>query len=146
MINVVVQRLFTDAVASEDQRSSGLIPQSKGEHSAKTFHKAVWERFVQVHNRFCVALRPKRVAMLQTFFQFFVVVDFAVEADPNGSVFVRKRLLSGAQVDDAETAMAESNATPQMDAALVGPSVMHDIGHFPDQPLVNGSAVEVEET
>ena len=41
--------------------------------------------------------------------QFGVVVDFAVEDDPQGAVFVAERLMAGGEVDNAETAHAESS-------------------------------------
>jgi hypothetical protein len=42
--------------------------------------------------------------------QFGEVVDLAVENDPNCFVFVEHRLVSAGQIDNAETAHAQSHA------------------------------------
>ena len=45
-----------------------------------------------------------------------VIVDFAVEDDPDRSVFVRERLVPGGEIHDAQPAMAEARMVVDKDA------------------------------
>ena len=47
----------------------------------------------------------------ELFAEFAVVVDFAVEDDPDGTVLVRDRLLSAFEIDDGQAAMTERRIT-----------------------------------
>jgi hypothetical protein len=53
------------------------------------------------------------------------VIDFAIEYDPYGAVFVMDRLLSGTQVDDAEPAHAKPHPALRINAFVIG-AAMHD--------------------
>ena len=61
-------------------------------------------------NRFRIAASEKSMGPFQISPKIRVVVNFAVEADPNRAVFVCKRLLSGTQVNDAQAAVPQRNA------------------------------------
>jgi hypothetical protein len=61
-----------------------------------------------------------------------VVVDLAVEDDPDGAVFVRQRLLAGLEIDDAETAVAEGGSAVDMEARFVGAAMRDDVAHGHD--------------
>src|SRR5688572_29154168 len=58
-----------------------------------------------------------------------VVVDLPVEDDPDRAVLVRHRLLSGAQVDDAEATMGECRACIAVQAGFVRPAMSDHIAH-----------------
>ncbi|MFO0636680.1 MAG: hypothetical protein U0168_27930 [Nannocystaceae bacterium] len=59
-------------------------------------------------------------AALQLRAQLDVVVDLAVEGDPQRTVGAGHGLRAGRQIDDREAAMAEAEASAQLDAAAVG--------------------------
>ena len=71
-------------------------------------------------------------AALQIAADVGVVVDLAIEDDPDGTVFVRRRLLTGAQIDDAEAAMSECGVGVKVQAGLVRAAVDEDLSH-PDR-------------
>jgi hypothetical protein len=58
-----------------------------------------------------------------------VVVDFAVEDDPDRAVFVRERLLAGAQIDDAEPAVGKGRVRIAVQARFVRPAMSEDVAH-----------------
>ena len=93
-------------------------------------------------DRFRVAGGLEDVAApLQVAPQLLVVVDLAVEDDPDGAVLVRDRLEAVAQIDDAEAAHADGDAVADVDALIVGTAVRHDAAHRADLVLTNGLSV-----
>ncbi len=66
--------------------------------------------------------------------QVAVVVDLAVEADPDRLVFVGERLLAGGQIDDAQTAVAQCRLSVDEDPFRVG-TAMHDAVAHRDHAL-----------
>ena len=98
--------------------------------------------FVEVDNGFSVAVGAvDMAARLKLRPQFGVVVDFAVEDDPQGAVFVAERLMAGGEVDNAETAHAESNRTCGVDAVVVRTAVGHDVAHAAHDPSFNPGTI-----
>ena len=61
-----------------------------------------------------------------------VVVDLAVEDDPDRSVLVRHRLLAVLEIDDAQPPHAEADALAEIDALVVGPAMHHRAAHGAD--------------
>ena len=61
--------------------------------------------------------------------QVRVVVDFAIEGNPDGAGFVRQGLLSAGQVDNAESAVTEGGVIVNVNACLVRPAVGQDVPH-----------------
>src|ERR1700694_2577209 len=55
--------------------------------------------------------------------QILVVIDFAVEDDPNAFVFVADGLVAGLDIDDAEAAHGQSDILLYKKAVIVGPAV-----------------------
>jgi hypothetical protein len=66
---------------------------------------------------------------LQLLPQILIVVNLAVEHDPNGPVFVRKRLVSASQIDDRESAKSKSNLSGHMEALVIGTPMNDRIRH-----------------
>src|SRR5207249_5851769 len=58
-----------------------------------------------------------------------VVVDLAVEDNPNALILVRQRLMAGTQVDDAETPMAERSTIVRENPGLIGASMRENVAH-----------------
>jgi hypothetical protein len=65
-----------------------------------------------------------------------VVVDLAVEHDPDRTIFVVDRLLSRREVDDAQAPHAETDARLHMDPLVVRPAMPDDVAHPADEPEV----------
>jgi hypothetical protein len=86
-----------------------------------------------MNNRFGVALSPIAVAAsLQILAQFPVIVDFAVENDPNGFVFIADGLMTGLNVDDAEAPHRQSDIVLDKKTVIVG-ATMDDLPVHGDQ-------------
>ncbi len=60
-----------------------------------------------------------------------MVVDLTVKYDPDRSVFVADRLMSGGKVDDAETAHSKAHAPLDIKPLIVGASMYHGGTHPP---------------
>ena len=75
--------------------------------------------------------------------QFLVIVDFAVEDDPDALVLVAKRLMAAAQIDNGKPAEAEPDLPGEIKTLIVR-SAMHDgIRHpFQDGPGNLGLSIE----
>src|SRR5262245_59216820 len=129
----VVQRLDAEAIACEQYPTLPAVPDGEGEHAPQMLHAPGAEILVKVHDGFGVTRRPQLVASgFEQIAQLLVVVDLAVEHDPNGSVFVRNRLVAVVQIDDAEAPHAEGNAVGQVDAFVVWSAVDHGVAHPAD--------------
>ena len=63
--------------------------------------------------------------------QLDVVVDLAVEDDPEGAVLVAERLLPGGEVDDGEPGVGQAGPLVAVEAELVGAAVAHGPEHGP---------------
>ena len=58
-----------------------------------------------------------------------VVVDLAVEDDPDRAVFVDERLMAGRQIDDAQPAVAERRLIVHEQPGIVRPAMRDDVAH-----------------
>ena len=88
------------------------IPYRESEHAAKIAHAIVAVFFVCVNDGFRVGSGGKLMAPAdQIGREIGIVVDLAVEDDRNGAVFIEDRLLAAAEIDDAETAMAQAGVS-----------------------------------
>src|SRR5437762_4132367 len=139
---VVVERLDAQPIAREQDLPPPRVPDGEGEHAAQPIDAARAEVFVEMNDRLGVAGGLEDVAApLQVAPQLLVVVDLAVEDDPDGAVFVRDRLEAVAEIDDAETAHADRDAVPDVDTFIVRTAVGHDAAHCTDLVLTNGLSV-----
>src|ERR1019366_3665134 len=58
------------------------------------------------------------------------VIDFAVEHNPERAVFVRNRLMSAGNVDNAEPPHADSDCPVRIKTVVVGPAMGDYAAHF----------------
>src|ERR1700720_2113933 len=63
------------------------------------------------------------------FTEFLIVVDFPVENDPDGAVFVRDGLVAGVEVNDGQAAEAEADWTGKIKTFVVRATMLDGIGH-----------------
>src|SRR5262249_22797400 len=79
---------------------------------------------------FRVAMRAEPVpSTAQLRPQFLVVVDFAIEDDPDGRVFVVDRLLAGRQINDGQTSHAEADARHKSADLIVWAAAANSCAH-----------------
>ena len=107
----VDERLFAQPVAAEDQAAVLGVPDGDGEHAVEMREALRPFVFIEVNDAFGVALGAELVPRpFQPPPQVAVVVDLAVEDDPNRFVLVSHRLVAAGQVDDREPPKAEGDA------------------------------------
>jgi hypothetical protein len=79
---------------------------------------------------------------LESLANLTVVVNFAVKNNPDRLILVRQRLVSGGQIDNAQSAMAEGGAIVDINARIVGTAVRKDVPHPQDAlAIVRSKAV-----
>ena len=109
----VVERLFPEAVAREDEAPLGLVPEREREHAVQPLDAVRAEVFVEMHEHLGVSVRRETVAACLEFAaQLAEVVDLAVEDELDGAVLVRDRLVARLEVDDRKAAEAEAGRDP----------------------------------
>src|SRR5437867_1339213 len=93
---------------------------------------------VKMNNRFCVALSTVEMPpLLKECSQFSLVVDFAIESDPNRTVFIRHWLMAAPEVHDGKTPMPKTHRFADPRASIVGTSMHHGITHRDHLRLVH---------
>src|SRR5437763_121624 len=81
--------------------------------------------------RFGIAVGPIPVPLrLQLRAQFRVIIDFSVEYDPGGLVFIADRLLPGGKIDDTQAPHAQADGTGDVKPIIIRPAVRHDLPHL----------------
>jgi hypothetical protein len=65
-----------------------------------------------------------------------MVVDLAVEDDPDRLVLVRQRLMAGRQIDDAQPAVAERRLIVHEQSRIVWAAMRDDVAHRDDARAV----------
>jgi hypothetical protein len=128
--NGVVQRLDPQSVAHEHGTPIPVVPESDGEHSPQQAGKLHVVLLVQVGQDLRVASAAEPVSSSrQAVAELVMVEELAVLDRPDGSVFVRKRLVPTFDVDDAEPAGGDGHSCGTVDAVVVGAAVHHRVRH-----------------
>ena len=106
------------------------VPQRKCENSIETRQKRFTLIFVKMHKHFGVARRAKAMsARFEIAAQFAMIVDFAVEDNPNRAVLVCHWLIAGREINDAEARVPQNHARILMDARTVGTAMRERVAH-----------------
>ena len=84
----IVQRLDAHPVPREREARCRVVPDREGEHPSQLVHQLRRSLFVEMHENFRVAARSYLVARGEARPQCPEVVDFTVEDDMHGAVFV----------------------------------------------------------
>src|SRR5271154_2461218 len=99
----VVQGLLAEPIPSEEESPLPRIPKGESEHSPELSEARRAPLFVRVHHRLRVRFCVELVALpLELVFQLAIVVDLAVEHDPNRIVLVMNWLATSGDVDYAQ--------------------------------------------
>ena len=141
-----VERLDADAVADEPQLAGLRVPQRQGEHAGQPAQEAVETPVrVAVHEHFGVGMVGLELiaGLNEGRAQHLVVVNLAVERDPDASAGVSHRLGRGVgEIDDGEAPVHEADRRRRIDvdALAVGPAVREAGAHALEQGRVHGAA------
>ena len=134
----VVERLDPQPVADEHERLPRLIPERDGEHSAQVLDEVRTVLLVEVNDDFRVGVGGESVpAGLQIRAEIPIIVDLAVEHDPDRSVLVRERLMAPREVDDAEPPHPEAHRAVYIDAVIIRTPVGDRLAHRPDDARID---------
>src|SRR5687767_4593735 len=100
-------------------------------------HARVAPLLVGVNDRFGVGPGPVGVpGGLQLFPDCLVVVDLAVEHDPDRAVLVRERLMPGGEIDDAQPSMAERGTMVGVEPRVIRSAMREHVPHRSGTSLV----------
>ena len=128
----VVEGLDPQAVARQDERARGLVPGGEGEHALEVRDGLDATVLEAVDDDLGVRARREGVpAGGEDPGELAVVVDLAVEDDPDPAVLARHRLVAGREVDDLEPAHREPRGPVHEEALVVGPAVGEPVVHAP---------------
>src|SRR6476620_3037822 len=106
----IVQRLNAQPVTRDEQSFSRSVPDGKGEHSTQVLDTLRPILLIQVDDAFGVAVGTiAMTAHFKILAQVLMVVDFAVEDDPDAAKFITERLVASLNIDDAEAAHSETD-------------------------------------
>jgi hypothetical protein len=76
-----------------------------------------------------------------------VVVDLAIEDQPDRAVFISHRLMPGRrEIYDGQPPMAESDAAIDIQTAIVRTAMQHGVAHRAQLRLVNGPSIKSKNT
>ncbi len=124
------ERLFSQAIACEQQFLPADVVHGEREHAVEPFDAPRPVLLVGVHDDFGVARRPEAMtARDEPLPQHVVVVDFAVEDDPAGSVLVRHRLRTALAIDDRQPRVAERGGRIGEATLAVGTTMVERARH-----------------
>ena len=131
----VVEGFDPETVAGEHQRAGRRVPDREGEHALQVIKRSEATVLVPVYDHFGIrACRERMAARGEVCPELAVVVDLAVEDDPDAPPFARHRLVAGREIDDLEPSHGESRGPLDEDAFVVGPAVGKPLVH----PLEHG--------
>ena len=115
------------------------IPEPDGKHTAQLVDEIKPLLLVKVDQDLGVRVRLELVPPAEELLsQFTIVVDLAVERDPDGPGLVGKGLATGREPYNAQTAVPESDPRLDMRTIFVGPTVDQQAFHHLDVARVDG--------
>ena len=144
---VVVHRFDSEPVSDEQQLFAPAVPDSESEHAAKVAHALCTVFLIGMNDRFCIGAGGELVAASDEIAsEIGVVVDLAIENDNDRSVFIKDRLLSAAEVDDAQPSMAEADVVLDKITVIIRTAMRLSRCHALDEAALDGfSRVEVDD-
>ena len=136
----IIKRLDAQAIARQEKLAPRLVPNGEGEHATQVLDTAGAMFFVQVQDRFRVTVRAIDVAAsFQLRAVVRVVIDLSVIGDVQRAVLVGHRLMTAGHIDDAQSAMAQTDGAVDEDALIVRATMRDDVSHARQHAGVNAS-------
>ena len=135
-----MQWLLPQSVPGQHQAPFPLVPEGQGRHRVDRGDEFVSPFLIEVHQhlRIGAGLAPMSSGD-QILFQFQVVVDLAVEDDPDGAIFVRDRLLPGLQIDDCQAPHTQGDGLPHVEPFVIGAAMNDSVSHRAQKRRIRGS-------
>ena len=129
----IVQGLDTEEVAREEHRSGVLVIDCEGEHTAQMLKHILAPLLKRVDDDLAVRCgREVMILLLQLFFQFLVVIYFAVIGEHQIARLVGDRLIALFEVDDGQSAETHRDIIIHEKAVRIRPAMGDDFRHFFD--------------
>ena len=139
------QRLLPQPIAGQHQLLPPGVPDGQGKHAVKVCNEFWPVVFVEMDQHFGVALSAEAMpGPFQSAAEVAEVIDFAVENDPHGAVFVRQWLFAAGEVDDRQPPMAQGHAGLHLTGAVevhafaVRPTMTQHVDHPLERCLPQG--------
>ena len=150
IVQAVIQRLDADPIAHQPQLAPAAVPKRKGEHASQPVDEIdapLLEPMEQDFGVGMIRLEPMPATRDQLGAKLRVIVDFAVEDDPQRRVFAAHRLRSRRSgVDDRQPAMPKADAAVGVDpgGCAVRAPVLHRLAHACDEGLGDPERASIE--
>ena len=136
----VVQRADAEVVPGEKEALPGGVPDGEGELAVELIDAGRAPILVKVNEHLRVRGRIETVPLrFQPGPELRIIIDLAVEDDPDRPRFVADGLGAGREVDDAQAGVAEPGEVVEVEALLVGAPVGEG-GRHGGQALRGGAA------
>jgi hypothetical protein len=122
-VEMPVERLDAEAVARREQAPPARVPEGEAEHPVEPPEARLSQVLVEMEDDLGVAPRPEDVAARQLVAEVVVVVDLAVEDEPERPVLVRHGLPAGVRIDDGKPRVTQDDAPLAAHPMAVGPAM-----------------------
>src|SRR5207237_9810060 len=123
----IIEGLDSQPVTRDEEAARVAIPNCESKHPAQMLNAVAAVLFIQMDNRFSIALRAITVApRLELRAQFAVIIDFAVIDDPQALILVADGLMPSAHIDNAEAPHCQADVALDKKAVVVRAAV-HDL-------------------
>src|SRR5690606_27920665 len=144
----IVQRLDAQAITPEHDLARLAVRDRKREHTIEPLYEGWTPGVIRLEQHLGVTVREEPVtSSFELLAELDVVVDRAVVDDHQPQLGVDHRLPRlGAQVDDAEAPMSESDVIVGDRSVRVGTASEHALGHDVHRTKVGFFAVETQLT
>src|SRR5579864_7212354 len=84
-----------------------------------------------MHDRLGIRISRESMTLLQKFVpKFGVVIDFAIQHDPDAAVLIRYRLMPTSHVDDTEPPKSQLNAVTEINPLIIRATMKHRGTHL----------------
>ena len=121
----VEERLLPSPVARQDQLLMAVVPKRQGKHPVQFADEVRPSLLIEMNDHFPVRMSPELVPTLQELLADFpVVIDFAVEDEGDIPRLVRKGLVAGLKVNDAQPPDGQGHIRELEFAMAVGAAML----------------------
>ena len=125
-----MQRLFTQAIAGQQQLAFLLVVERKTEHPPQLLKAIGTHLFVQVDNDLGVGVGVKAMTAAFEFGpKLGKVIDFTVKHHPDRPVFIEDGLMAAGNVNNAEAAHTQSGTVLNEDSLIVRTTMNNGLTH-----------------
>ena len=126
-VGIVVKRLLADAVTRQQQTALVAVPDDNREHASQLREALFSILLIEMDDSFGIRPGCKPVSFGDEFLaKVSIVIDFAIQQDPDGAVLVADWLMTSSDVDDAEPPMPQSDPGANEIPSSSGPRWRND--------------------